>query len=144
MLPEAAGQLAHQVVAYVGPHLPSLLGWGGVKVAETLVKKVTEENYAKAKELWAKLWPKVKEDPAAQLALAALEAEPEDTDRQGALRSALKDLFRADPAFAEQVAELNEKLSPRGGDITQSIGERSVAVHEVTGITNINTGDLYK
>ena len=109
-----AGQLAHQLVVYLAPFVPHLLKWGGEKMGETLLKKGTEDAYAKSKELWSKLEPKVEADASAKAAVTKLAAEPDDSDRQAALRVALKDLLKAEPDFAKEVAALLSKAQPQG------------------------------
>lgn len=114
--------LAQAVTSLVLPVLPSLLKKVGESAAGEVGKKALGAVTDATKALWDRLW---KKDDAANEAKAtaqedALKAaqkvldKPDDTDRQAAFRSNLKDLLESDSALAKEIEELLAKATPAG------------------------------
>jgi len=75
---------------------------------ETLGEKVGEGISATAQALWRKLWPGVKANPPAAVAVEDVAAAPDDADAQGALRLQLKKLLTADQDLLTGLAQVLE------------------------------------
>jgi hypothetical protein len=138
-------QLAQQIVSLVAPVLPAL-GWAGGKGVEGLMKKVGEEAYGAAKQVWEKLRPKVESVPEAKAAVEELIAQSEDADvqaiadAQDSLRLQLKKLLMADSSLAKEMEELLKNPSIQHVVVTAS-GERAVAIAGGLSNSTISTGD---
>lgn len=127
------------LTSFLAPFMTYLLK-AGEPVAEEAARKINEKGWDYAKALWAKLWPKVAEEPAARGAAEDLADEPDDGDRQAALRVQLKKLLSADPALAQELARVWEQAEA-DRVVVSVIGDRSVGIGgSVTGSTII-TGD---
>ncbi len=134
-----AATLAQEATRILAPFLPYLLTKAGEKAAEVVGEKFGAELWETAQELWGRLFPKVKEKPAALEAAQDVAANPEDEDAQAALRLQLRKLLSQDHFLAQEVARILEEARARG--VTVAFGERSVAVGgDVVGST-IVTGD---
>ena len=132
-------QLAQQIVSLVVPVLPAL-GWAGGKGVEGIIKKVGEEAYGAAKQVWEKLRPKVESVPAAKAAVEEVIAQPEDADAQASLRLQLKKLLMADSSLAKEMEEMLKIPSIQRVVVTAS-GERAVAIAGNVSGSTISTGD---
>jgi hypothetical protein len=94
------------LVSLLAPFLRELLE-GPLRAAEDLAGKAGSAAWKHAESIWGKLWPKLKERPAAQEAVHDVAANPDDKDAQGALRLQLKKLLEQDSGLA---GELNDLL----------------------------------
>ncbi len=92
-LPDPA-LLAHQLTAFLAPHLPYLVA-GGAEIAKGAAvgnagASVPHAGEKFAEQIWDKLRPKVEAKPAAQEAVADLVKTPNDADAQAALRQQIR------------------------------------------------------
>lgn len=137
-------EIATLTTTLLTPFLPYLLK-GGEKAIEEAGKQVGGATWEKAKAVWAKLFPKVKEQPEALSAVENVASTPADEKAQKDLSAQLKELFDEDEALATQIANLTiydssvrstasaERSSAFAGDISHS---------QVISGSNINmTGD---
>lgn len=95
--------LAEALVLLLSQALPTLVS-AGEKAAGKAVEEIGKQGGAavseKVKEIWDRLRGKVEEKPAAKDAVEDLVQEPDDKDRQAALRRQLVRLLTADPDLA--------------------------------------------
>ncbi|MGQ9928666.1 MAG: hypothetical protein ACUVS4_17615 [Chloroflexaceae bacterium] len=131
-------QLSRQLVQFLAPALPFLLGLGG-KAAEEAEKKLGTEAWEQAQALWARLKPKVEAKPAAQEAAQEAAAHPADEDAQAALRLQLRKLLAEDEALAREVQRMLEDPAVRQ---VIARGARSVAIGGDVSGSVIITGRL--
>jgi len=129
-------ELTGQIVAFLTPFMPYLLK-AGESAAQEAGKNLSEEAWASAKALWAKLRPKVEAKPAALEAAQDVAENPDDEDAQAALRLQLKKLLNEDPALAEAVAGLWEQARAAGVTVVN----RSVVIGGRVSGSIIVTGD---
>jgi hypothetical protein len=129
-------ELTKIVTTTLVPVLPYLLKAG----AEEAGKKMAGDTWDWAKELWAKIRPKVEAKSAALEAAHDVAQTPEDNNAQAALRMQFKKLLTEDEALAGEVAQWLEKAKAAGISVTAS-GERSVAIGGDVNGSNIVTGD---
>lgn len=133
------GELTQSLSTTLIPLLPYLLKVGE-KAAEEAGKKIGGETWDWAKDLWARLRPKVEAKPSALEAAQYVAQTPEDKDAQAALRMQIKKLLAEDEALAEEVTQWLEKARAAGITVTAS-GDRSVATGGDVSGSNIITGD---
>ena len=131
------GVLTKVITDALVPFLPVLLKPGGE--AEKIAREAGE-TWNRAKEVWAKLRPKVEAKPAALEVVQELATEPDDADVQAAFRLQLKKLLTQDEALAETLSSLIEKSRTSGVNVTSS-GDRSVAIGGNVIGSAIITGD---
>lgn len=137
-------ELSALLTSFVTPFLPHLLKLGQ-PVAEASGKKLGEKfgegSWEKAKQVWDKLSPKVKEKPLAQGAAAAIAEDTEDKDAQDALTKQLKKLLAANPKLAgslQQMMQENADTVAKMIQVTQRVtGERNVVIGDASGSVNI-------
>ncbi|MGQ9614401.1 hypothetical protein [Chloroflexus sp.] len=130
-------QLSQQIVQFLAPALPFLLGLGG-KAAEEAAQKLGAAAWEQAKALWAKLKPNVQAKPAAQEAVTDLAANPQNEKVQTALQWQLEKLLAEDQALAREVQQILE--APAVRQVTAQ-GVRSVAIGGSASDSVIVTGD---
>lgn len=106
------------IVKLLAPCLPFLLNVGS-KAVEGASQKVGEDGWNKAKAIWAKLQPKVEAKEAAKEAATDVAERPENEDLQASLRVQLKKILDADPALAEEIAQILQAGSNQSGDNIQ-------------------------
>jgi hypothetical protein len=139
------------VTTFLSPYLPTLLMLGGKavgKATESARVKYGEAAFAKAKEVWEKLRPKVEAKEAAKEAAIDVANSPQDEDSQAALRVQLKKLLEQDEELMKAIAQILEADEPDGTpgiQIVQNVtGDRNQVIGPMTGsqaIGNI-TGDV--
>jgi len=124
------------LASFLAPLLPSLLH-AGQSTLDDVVSRVGAEAVKHAEGLWARLWPKIQEKPAAEEAARDVADRPQDARAQGALELQLEKLLASDTGLAADVERLWEDAKAAG---VVAVGERSVAVGgDVSG--TIVTGD---
>jgi hypothetical protein len=133
------GALTQALTTTLIPLLPYLLKVGE-KAAEEAGKKIGGETWDWAKDLWARLRPKVEAKPAALEAAYDVAQTPEDKDAQAALRVQIKKLLAEDETLASEVTQWLEKARAAGISVTAS-GDRSVAIGGDVNGSNVVTGD---
>jgi hypothetical protein len=137
-------QLPAQLVQSLAPFLPLLVKGVesvGQEVVKTIIEKVGEQAFERAKALWDKLRPKVEARPAALEAVQDAANHPDDEDALAALRLQLKKLLAEDPAFAQELADLLPRSGPAGQTVIAS-SDRSVAIGGSAIDTTIITGQV--
>jgi hypothetical protein len=133
------GALTQALTTTLIPLLPYLLK-AGEKVAEEAGKKIAGDTWEWAKDLWARLRPKVEAKPSAIEAARDVAQTPDDADAQAALRMQIKKLLAEDEALAKDVTQWLESARAAGISVTAS-GDRSVAIGGDVSGSNIVTGD---
>lgn len=106
------------LVSFLVPCLPFLIK-AGEKVSEEAGKQLGSDVWAKAKEIWNKLQPKIDKEPSIQTAIADVAAEPEDEDCQAALRVQLKKLFAREIVLSDEIERLMKNDSSDSAPETQ-------------------------
>lgn len=132
-------ELAQALTTTLIPVLPYLLK-AGEKASEEAGKKIAGDSWEYAKDLWAKLRPKVDAKPAALEAANDAARAPDDIDAQAALRLQLRKLLAEDKALATDLAQWWESVRAAGVNVTAA-GDRSVAIGGEVKSSNIITGD---
>ena len=128
----------------LAPALPFLLK-AGDKALDGAITKIGEDSWDKAKGLWSKLSPKVENDPAVKKAAEKVAADPENPDRQVALKVALTDLLDENPDLVEELVKLmgagdaGENNSQK--QVNQTIGKMDRGSKAVASIENV-TGNV--
>jgi hypothetical protein len=102
--------LAQALTIFLAPALPYLLTLGE-KAAEEAAKKLGGDVWARAKELWGKLRPKVEEKPAVLETAHDVAATPAEPRAREMLQYQLEKVLKADPGLA---AELERLLASAG------------------------------
>jgi hypothetical protein len=124
------------LTAFLAPCLPALLH-AGQSVLDDVVTRVGADAYRHAEGLWQRLWPRLREKPAADEAARDVADRPDDTRMHAALEVQLEKLLTSDTTLAAEIAQLFEQAKAAG---VVAVGERSVAVGgDVSGV--IVTGD---
>lgn len=131
--------LAKDLAIFLTPLLPYLLK-AGEKAAEEAGKKLGGDTWDLAKDLWAKLRPKVESKPAAQEVVLDAAAAPNDDDIQAALRLQLRKLLTEDAVLAREIERVWQEAQ-QAGAIVIAAGERSVAIGRDVSSSTIITGD---
>jgi hypothetical protein len=128
------------LTAFLSPFLPTLLKLGGKaveKVTESASGKFGEAAFKKAEAVWAKLSPKVEAKDAAKEAAIGLAENPENGDRQAALRLQLKMLLQEDKELFKAIAQILEEDAPDGTSGTKIVqnvtGNQNQVIGQVTG-----------
>ena len=127
--------LSDAVISTLVPVLPYLLK-AGEKAAEETGKKIGGEAWERAKELWARLRPKVETKPAAIVAINKAAASPDDADARSALRLQIRKLLTEDNVFATELDHWWNRITPGTSD-----GERKVVIKRDATSSAIITGD---
>lgn len=97
--------IASIATSILAPVLPYLLK-GGEKAMEEAGKQVGSEAWGKAKALWAKLSPKVEEQPETLAAAEEAAQAPADENAQETLRARIAELLADDKDLAGEVETL--------------------------------------
>lgn len=137
-------ELAALLTSFVAPFLPCLLNLGK-PAAEAAGKKLGEKfgegSWEKAKQVWTKLSPTVKEKPLAQGAATAIAQDTEDEDAQAVLTRQLEKLLDANPELArslQQMLDENAVAVASVTQITQTVtGDKNITIGNASGSTNI-------
>ncbi|HLO47705.1 MAG TPA: hypothetical protein VK211_04725 [Kamptonema sp.] len=131
--------LAKNLTDFLTPFMPFLKETTERVVAGEAIKKFGTAAWSQAKNLWAKLQPKVQAKPVLQEAVEDVAQDPANEDAQAAFRLQLKKLLAEDTTLATEIALFWQEVKPASLSVTAS-GDRSAATGgKVTGI--INTGD---
>lgn len=129
------------LTSFLAPFLPYLLKVGGI-AAEGAINKFGSDSWDKAKNIWAKLSPKLEVKPAAQEAASDVAKDPQDNDAIASLRLQLKKLLNEDSTLANEIARLFEEAK-QTGSVSNVIasGERAVAIGGNASGNTVSTGD---
>lgn len=131
------------------PFLPTLVRAGGTvvdTVADSAAAHLGEEARARLVALWRRLSPRLERSASAQEAVEDAAAHPDDARREAALSLSLEKVLAADPAFAEEIAELLESartvtvagrdvVTVQGDDNEVQIGEYNVSIRRARDVT---------
>lgn len=94
------------VISFVSPFIPYLLK-AGKPVAEEagkkLGEKIGEDSWAKVKQIWTKLLPKLSEKPLAKGAVDAIELDPKDKEAKEVLLKQIEKLLQSDKFLAQEL-----------------------------------------
>jgi hypothetical protein len=136
------GMIAQIATTTLSPFFPYLIKMGD-KAAEEVAKKIGGEAWDNAKNLWAKIRPRVEAAPSAKEALSDAASMPDDRDAQAAFRLQLKKLLSQEPDFAREIeAMVSER---RQADVSVVVsGERAVGIGGDMSGGTIHTGDSLK
>jgi len=118
--------IAATAIGFLSPYL--------AKAGEVVARKLGEDLYDVLKARFGAR-------PAAQEALADLEAAPDDSDRQASVRSQLKKLLAEDEAFALQLQNLlgnAAKTEIKAVEINQTAGNDVRQFGQVVGSVTIS------
>lgn len=128
-------QLANDLTITLTPVLPVLMEFGKEMSADA-AKRVNQAVIDGAKSIWGRLWPHVKNSPAAEGAAREAATAPDDPDAQAAFRLQLRKILEANP-------ELAEALAPDVAQLKSVVasGDGSVAVGGSANGATIITGD---
>jgi hypothetical protein len=127
------------LASFLAPFMRYLLK-AGEPLAEEAARKINEKAWVYAKALWARLRPKVDQEPTARAAAEDLADDPDDEDRLAALRVQLKKLLAADPALAKEMTSVWEQAEAEKV-VVSVIGDRSVGIGGSVSGSTIITGD---
>ena len=114
------------ITKLLAPCLPFLLEKVGKPALQSIVSKIGEDTWVKAKAIWAKLQPQVQSNAAAKIATEKLADNPDSKTWQTALTEELESILQNDTALAEAIAEiLGEKAENSGttNNIQQTVQE---------------------
>lgn len=131
------------------PFLPALVRAGGTvvdTVADSAAAHLGEEARARLTALWRRLSPRLERSPSAREAVEDAAAHPDDVRREAALSLSLEKVLAADPAFAEEIAELLESartvtvagrdvVTVQGDDNEVQIGEYNISIRRARDVT---------
>jgi hypothetical protein len=121
-------ELAQHAATLLAPLLPELLATGQ-GVAESVRAALLKKVGGGVADVVVKLWGKIAGSPTAHKAAAQAAAEPGDPDNLARLRAEIKDLLRADAAFAAEVQHLLRAAgTTAGGNVATATGTGNVAV----------------
>lgn len=135
--------LAEALVTLLAQALPTLVA-AGEKAAGKAVEEVGKQAGAaasgKVKEIWDRLRGKVEEKEAAKDAVEDLAEDPDDADRQAALRRQLVKILQGDQQLAALLEPLVQEAARTEVTVTRvRAGKRGVAVgRDVHGPITIN------
>lgn len=99
--------LAETLTIVLAPALPFLVT-GGEEVVRQAGKKLSEDGLELAMKLWKKLRPKVEASPQAKGATEAVAGATDEEDARAGLRFQLREILKADPGLASELAALLE------------------------------------
>jgi hypothetical protein len=141
--------LSAELARFLLPFLPALVRAGGTvvdTVADATAARLGKEAQARLAALWRRLWPRVERSPSVQEAVEDAASHPEDARREAALSLSLEKLLAADPAFAEEIAELlqsartvnlagRDVITVQGDDNEVQVGEYNVSIRRARDVT---------
>ena len=93
------------LTAFLTPCLPFLMKKVGLPALDKAASKIGEDTWEKAKNIWEKLWPKVKKEAAAKVATENLAAKPDSKAWKAVMEEELASIFQKDPDLAEVIAD---------------------------------------
>lgn len=132
------------VVALLAPFLPHLLKVGE-SLAEDAARALATEAGKHAKTLWARLRPRLEEQPGRLKPVSDVAAHPDDAAARGALLYQLREIFAGDAAFADEIRGLLE-TAERAGVVATSggvaVGGNVVADRGSVGVIGTVGGDV--
>ncbi|MDZ7342697.1 MAG: hypothetical protein ONB37_20005 [candidate division KSB1 bacterium] len=131
--------LVQTITAFLAPILPYLMQVGE-RAAEGAINKFGEDTWDHAKQLWGRLFQKLKASPTALKAVKDVAQKPDAQDAQISFRVQLEKLLGADPVLAQEIEQL-VAAGQRAGTITIASGEKSVAIGGSANHSIIITGD---
>ena len=102
------------LTAFLAPCLPFLLGKVGAPALEEVASKLGEDTWEKAKEIWARLRPKVESEAAAKVASEKLATKPNSEAWKEAFQEELEAIFQKEPTLADEITEILQSLKPLG------------------------------
>jgi|ERR1051325_977928 hypothetical protein len=137
--------IATVATTLLSPVLSYLLK-GGEKAIEEAGKKVGTDAWEKAKSIWAKLYPKVKEEPAALKAAESLAQKPADQEAQNALSTRLTEILDQDEELAHQIASItlydSSTSATAGGEGSSAFAGKDIDRSQIISGGSFNiTGD---
>ena len=118
---------------FLAPFLPFLMNVGN-KVFDSVIAKVGEDAWGKAKAVWVKLQPKVETKQAALEAATNVAKAPDDEGLQVELCVQLKKLLEQDELLAQEIARIMQ------GNAHGNSGDK--VVQNVTGENNQTLGSV--
>ena len=137
-------ELAALLTSFITPFLPHLLKLGqpaAEAAGKKLGEKFGEDSWEKAKQVWGKLAPRVKEKPMAQGAAAAIAEDTRNERAKDLLVEELKELLAADvelKSFLQQLLNENAEAVASVTQVTQTVtGDRNIVIGNASGSTNI-------
>ena len=101
------------LVTFLAPLLPYLLK-KGEKLADQAVDAVGAAAWDRAKTIWAKLGPKVHDDPATSEAAHAVAEDPRDDAAKGALQFQLRGLLSRDATLNDELGQILQQATRDG------------------------------
>ncbi len=119
-------ELAKQLTEFLTPFLPYLVE--GTKIAaKAAIEAMGKDAWEKAKEMWGKLKPKVKDNPAAQSAVEKAVKKPDDPRVQANLELQFEDILEENKVLAGkleilvgQIVNLSNSIGV-SGDMYESV-----------------------
>ncbi|MBD2346204.1 hypothetical protein [Anabaena subtropica] len=113
------------LTSFLAPCLPFLLKKVGESALSGAATKLGQDTWDKATAIWAKLWPSIEAEAAANIAATQLADKPESEAWKAALQEELETLLQKDKALAEFIAEIfkdKNEVSTNGVQIQQTAG----------------------
>jgi hypothetical protein len=141
--------LAKGLTEYLLPFLPFLweMGKGAAEQAtQGAIQKFGADAWDRAKGLWKPLRAKSETHPTLLEAVNDVVEEPTNGDRQGFLREQLRKLFKQEPDFAQELANLLAQAQLGGVSSCQSQDVtfgKGVSKSTITTGNNNSIGDTY-
>lgn len=140
-------ELAALLTSLLSPFLPHLLKLGqpvAEEAGKKLGEKLGEGAWETAKQVWAKVAPKVNEKPLAMGAVEALAEDMQDEDAKDTLTKQFKKLLDANPEFAQalqQLLEADSEAVARVLTIAQTVrGDKNIVIGDASGSITITQG----
>jgi hypothetical protein len=140
------------LMAILTPCLPFLIEKVATPAFDSAAGQMGEVAWQQAQALWAKLFPKVEQDPTAKVMAEKLAQEPDNPAWQGAFQESLKSLLNQDETLKQEllaILESNPATAP-GNQVNVDVAQNSgVVVGTMSGgevkqvgqVGNVN-GDL--
>jgi hypothetical protein len=119
--------LAASVLSLLAPALPYLVKVG-TDVTEATRKTLVDKIGKGAADVACKAWSRINGSPSAKEAAVQVAADPKDTEKQIELKVRVKDLLKADSAFATELKQLLDAADPKIGNVATASGTGAIAV----------------
>ena len=140
-------EFAALLTAFLSPFLPHLLKLGE-PIAEAAGKKLGEQigqdSWATAKAAWAKVQPKVEDNPIAISGAKAIAQDRQSKKAQTLLTQELTELLEANPELAQSLKALLKEDDPavqNAVQVTQNVtGDMNITIGSASGSVNIQQG----
>ncbi len=132
------------VVALLAPFLPHLVKVGE-SLAEDAARALATEAGKHAKAIWARLRPRLEEQPGRLKPATDAAERPDDDAARGALLYQLREIFEGDPDFAAEIRGLVEAAERAGVVATRggvAVGGDVVADRGSIGVIGTVGGDV--